>query len=134
MARVLEFSSVEDGATLRLTCPDQSWGSITAEAAGNGFNVCVPVYVDLAPSLPTFLDEIVAAGATKTPLVWETLEAEFRLEVTRDMVGHIYLVYTLRSPDIGSNRWWSFVGRLVLELGAMPEICKSARRFWRDAA
>jgi Family of unknown function (DUF6228) len=134
LGRELLLTSVEDGATLRMTCPDQSWGSITVEAAGSDFSVSAPVYVDLAPSLPDFLNEVAsAAPSSDKPLHWETIEGEFRLETRRDTVGHIFVTYHLRSPDIGSNRWWTFTGRLVLELGAMPDICKRAGRFWNAA-
>jgi hypothetical protein len=134
MGRELILTSVEDGATLCLRSPDESWESITVGAQGNDFSVSAPVYFHLAPSLPDFLDSIVEADLKKNePLHWETLEAEFRLEACRDSVGHIFLTYHLRSPDIASNRWWSFTGRLVLELGAMPDLRKRAGRFWNAA-
>jgi len=133
--RELILTSAEDGATLRMSCPDTAWGSINVEARGNGFNVSAPVYVDMAPSLPEFLDEITAAPeATRKKASWETLEGEFRIDATRDSTGHIFLVYQLRSSDIGSNRWWSFTGRLVLELGQMADVRKRAGRFWNAAA
>ena len=134
MGRELVLTSAEDGAILRLSCPDESWGSVTVNAQGNDFAVSAPLYVDMAPSLPEFLEKISASPAAAggyTP--WESLEGELRLEAERDALGHIFLVYHLRSSDIGSNRWWSFTGRLVLELGAMPDLCKSARRFWNAA-
>ena len=133
--RELILTSAEDGATLRLSCPDRTWGSIIAEARGTGFDVSAPVFVDMAPSLPDFFDEIAAApDATPKNASWETLEGELRLEAKRDSTGHIFIVFHLRSSDIGSHRWWSFTGRLVLELGAMDDMCKRARRFWNAAA
>jgi len=133
MGRELILTSAEDGASLRLSCPDQSWGSITVEARGNGFTVTAPVYVDMAPSLPQFLSEIEVGGATPTAMTWETLEGELKLEAKRDPLGHIFLTYHLRSSDIGSDRRWSFTGRMVLELGAMPDLRKLATRFWNAA-
>ncbi len=106
---------------------------MTVEARGNGFSVVAPVYVDMAPPLSQFLADVEAAGATAAPLAWETLEGELKLEAKRDLLGHIFITYYLRSPDIGSNRWWSFKGRLVLELGAMTNLRKSASRFWNAA-
>jgi hypothetical protein len=133
--RELILTSAEDGATLRMSCPDKSWGSIIVEAQGNGFDVSTPVFVDMAPSLPDFLDEVATdPNAIGKAASWETLEGELRVEATRDSAGHIFVVYQLRSSDIGSNRWWSFTGRLVLELGAMADLCKRARRFWNAAA
>ena len=130
MGRELLLRSVEDGATLRLSCPGESWGSITVEAQGNGYSVTSGVYVDMAPPLPRFLEELAAGTGAMGDQHWETLEGDLRFEASRDAIGHIYIVYHLRSPDIGSNRWWTFTGRMVLELGAMAEICKLARRFW----
>ena len=133
MGRELVLTSAEDGASLRMSCPDQSWGSITVEARGNGFSVSTPVYVDMAPSLPQYLAEIEAGIPTSEALTWETLEGELKLEAKRDPLGHIFLTYHLRSSDIGSDRWWNFTGRMVLELGAMSDLHKSATRFWRAA-
>jgi len=133
VGRELVLTSAEDGSSLRMTCRDQSFGSITVEARGNGFSVNAPVYVDMAPSLPQFLAEVEAAGTTPAVLTWETLEGELKLEAKRDQLGHIYVTYHLRSSDIGSNRWWSFTGRMVLELGAMQDLHKLATRFWNAA-
>jgi hypothetical protein len=133
VGRELVLTSAEDGASLRMTCPDQSWGSITVEARGNGFLISAPVYVYMAPSLPKFLAEVEAAGATREVMTWETLEGELRFEAKRDPLGHMFITYHLRSSDIGSNRWWSFTGRIVLELGAMPELQNLATRFWNAA-
>jgi hypothetical protein len=131
VGREFVLTSVEDGSTLRMSCPDQCWGSITVEAQGNGFKGSVPAYVDMAPSFPAFLDKLAAPpDAKRAAALWETLEGELRVEASRDATGHIFLVYHLRSSDIGSNRWWSFTGRMVLELGAMADICKRAHRFW----
>jgi hypothetical protein len=134
MIRELTFTSTEDSASLHMTCPDESWGLIIVEARGNGFSVRAPVYVDMAPSLPRFLADVEAAGTTTVPLTWETLEGELKLEARRDPLGHIFLTYHLRSPDNGSNCWWSFTGRMVLELGAMSNLRKSAGRFWNAAS
>jgi hypothetical protein len=133
VSRELTFTSAEDSASIQMTCPDESWGLITVEARGNGFSVSAPVYVDMAPSLPQFLADVEAASTMPVPLTWETLEGELKLEAKRDPLGHIFITYHLRSPDFGSNRWWSFTGRLVLELGGMPNLRKSADRFWKAA-
>lgn len=134
MGREFVLTSAEDGSTLRMSSPDQSWGSITVDAQGTDFKVSAPVHVDMAPSLPAFLDELAAPPDGKRgAAVWETLEGELRIEASRDSTGHIFLVYHLRSSDIGSNRWWSFTGRMVLELGAMADICKRVHRFWNAA-
>lgn len=133
MERELVLRSVEDGAILRMTCPDESWGSVTVEAQGHGYSVITPVYVDMASPLPEFLEDLGAGAGTRGPKQWETMEGELRFEASRDITGHIYLVYHLRSPDVGSKRWWTFTGRMVFELGAMPEVCKLARRFWNAA-
>lgn len=133
--RELILTSAEDGATLRMSYPDRSPNSISVEARGNGYDVSVPVSLYMAPSLPEFLNEIAAAPeASRKTASWESLEGELRLEATRDSIGHIFVAYQLRSDDIGSNRWWSFTGRLVLELGAMTDVCSRARRFWPPAA
>jgi hypothetical protein len=132
--RELILVSVEDGATLSMSCAEEAWGSIDVRARGPGFDVSAPVYVNLAPSLADFLDQLAATPeAVAKRGSWGTLEDDFRIDATTDSKGHVYLTYQLRSPDIGSNRWWSFRGRLVLELGGMPRVCKQARRFWNAA-
>ena len=79
MGREFVLTSVEDGSTLRMSGPDQSWGSITVEAKGNGFKISAPVYVDMAPSMPAFPDELAAPPDTKhDATLWETLEGELR--------------------------------------------------------
>ena len=89
MGREFVLTSVEDGSTLRMSSPDQSWGSITVEAQGNGFKISAPVYVDMAPSIPAFLDELAAPpDAKRDPALWETLEGELRIEASRDSTGH----------------------------------------------
>lgn len=80
MGREFVLTSVEDGSTLRMSCPDESWGSITVEAQGNDFKACAPVYVDMAPSLPAFLDELATPPYAKRDAArWETLEGELRI-------------------------------------------------------
>lgn len=128
------LTSAEDGATLRMSSPERAWDSISVEARGNGYDVSASVSLYMAPPLSDFFDEIAAAPeASRKTASWESLEGELRLEATRDSTGHIYVVYQLRSDDIGSNRWWSFTGRLVLELGAMFDVCAQVRKFWPPA-
>ncbi len=128
------ITSSEDGATLRLSAPDESWGSITAEATGAGYAVRVPVYTELSPSLVDFFEAFAESpGVGRKELAWESLEGELKFSACLDSLGHVFREYHLRSPDIGSNKWWSFTGRLVLEAGALPDTCKRLRRFWRNA-
>jgi Family of unknown function (DUF6228) len=134
LAREFVITSREDGATLRLSCPEESWGSITAEASGSAFSVRIPVYTDLSPSLPDFFEALlVTPNVGRKEFSWETIEGELKFSASLDSLGHVFLVYHLRSPDIGSNKWWSFTGRLVLEVGTLPDTCKRLRRFWRTA-
>jgi hypothetical protein len=134
LTREFVITSREDGATLRLSRPEESWGSITAEASGSAFSVRIPVYTDLSPSLPDFFEAFAGTpDVGRKELSWETLEGELKFSTSLDSLGHIFLVYHLRSPDIGSNKWWSFTGRLVLEAGALSDTCKRLRRFWRTA-
>ena len=134
MASEFIITSREDGATLRLSCPEESWGSITAEASGPAFSVRIPVYTDLSPSLPDFFEAFLETpNRGRKELSWETLEGELKFSASLDSLGHVFLVYHLRSPDNGSNKWWSFTGRLVLEVGALSDTCKRLRRFWRTA-
>jgi hypothetical protein len=92
------------------------------------------VYTDLSPSLPEFLKHLQSTPTTgQKDLSWETLEGERRFDATLDALGHIFIVYRLRSPDIGSSKCWSFTGPLVLELGNLPEVSKRLDRFWGAA-
>jgi hypothetical protein len=132
---IFELRSVADGSTLRFTrTGGGSEASLLVAAVGHGFDITVPAHTFMCPSLPDFLDEVSKSSATGSITPWATLEEEVRLEVTRDPLGHIFVLYKLRSPDIGSDQWWSFEGRLVLELGAMPALRDRARDFWRAAA
>jgi hypothetical protein len=88
----------------------------------------------MAPSLPDFLDrlnETPASGSRE--FSWASLEGDLKIFARLDSLGHVFLTYELRSPNIGSDKWWSFTGRLVLELGGLPHVCKQAREFWRAA-
>ena len=135
MTNELLLVSAEDGASLSFSCNNGSNYQIAVTAAGRGFSVATSVYSYSSPSLSKFFDEIAESNPSENgTFLWETLEGELRLEVTRDLLGHIFLVFYMRSPDIGSNRWWSFTGRLVLELGAMKSLCKRVHKFWNAAA
>jgi hypothetical protein len=135
MAREFVLTSAEDGATLRLSCSDDGLMSATVAASGPGYEVRVPIYLDLSPSLPDLFKELEEPPTLgRKDLSWETLEGDFKLQASSDPQGHIYITYHLRSPDIGSNRWWSFTGRLVLELGSLPTTRKRLERFWRASA
>jgi len=133
----LELRSAADGTVLTLRRTDAAStppDAFTASAIGPGFSVAAPVYGYLSPSLPEFmrsLGDTPKAGSRK--LVWGTLEEELTLAATLDVQGHIYVEFRLRSPDIGSDRWWAFEGRLVLELGAIPKLCRCADRFWGNS-
>lgn len=134
MTDVFELRSVVDGATLKFTLTGEGFNqSMLVTAVGSGFDVTIPAYVYQCPSLPDFLDEVSGDQPSEAMIPWETLEGEVRLEVNRDKLGHLFVVYQLRSPDVGSDRWWRFEGRLVLELGSMPSLCRRAREFWRVA-
>lgn len=135
MSDVLEFTSAADGAKIRLSYAGEgSEESLRIVASGHGFEIAAQAYTYMCPSLPDFLDELSRTDAETPTLHWGTLEGEFRLGATRDALGHIFVTFRLRSPDIGSDKWWQFEGRLVLELGAMPALCRDARAFWRAAA
>ncbi len=135
MTRELRFVSADGGASLVLSFNGRASATTTATAQGPEFSVTAPVDFYMAPSLPTFLEGIAEDESSQTShFHWSTLESELEMEATRDMLGHIYLVFQLRSPDIGSNRWWSFTGRIVLELGSMQLLCKRAQEFWNEAA
>ena len=126
--------SAEDGASLRFSFDHSTPGYITVAAEGRGFRVVAPVYTYMSPPLPTFFDDLAGGDFHETAsTVWESIEGELRLEASRDLLGHIFMVFYLRSPDIGSNRWWSFTGRMVLELGSMQLHCKRVREFWNVA-
>jgi hypothetical protein len=127
--------SAEDGASLSFLFDRGAPDYITVTADGRGFCVQAPVYTYMSPSLPTFFDELAEGDPHKTAtVIWESLEGELRLEASRDLLGHIFMVFHVRSIDIGSNRWWSFTGRIVLELGSMQLHCKRVREFWNAAA
>lgn len=88
----------------------------------------------MAPSLPEFLEGLTQTPASGTKEIsWCSLEGELNVVARLDSLGHVFLTYDLRSPDIGSDKWWRFTGRLVLELGSMPRICRDAREFWQAA-
>ena len=134
MAADLILTSAEDGATLRLSHAGNGRNSILATASGAGFSLSAPVYTYLSPSLPAFFESLKdPPPAGRKELAWASLEGDLKLVATLDSLGHIFLEYEMRSPDIGSNKWWSFTGRLVLELGAIPGYCKQAQAFWHDA-
>lgn len=134
MTHELTLVSTEDAASLRLALPAGGNGTLLATAAGPGYTVSAPVSTYMASSLPAFMESLAqtpAAGSME--LTWSTLEGELTLNARLDSLGHVFLTYTLRSPDIGSDRWWSFTGRLVLEIGALPVVCQRAHELWRAA-
>ena len=121
------LTSVEDGSTLALF---RVGGGLIAEASGAGFSVRVPVYDDLKPTLGDLFRTFQRTPRSgETHLHWENLEGELRFDATLDSVGHVYLTYELRSPGVGSTTWWSFTGRLVLELGSLPLLTKRLDAF-----
>jgi hypothetical protein len=105
---------------------------VTATGAGFAVAAKADTYT-CAPILEFFEAMRVPPTSGTRSIQWETLEGEFKLEGTLDSLGHIYITYELRSPDIGSNRWWSFTGRLVLELGSVAMYCDRAEAFWNGA-
>jgi hypothetical protein len=134
MTRELTLTSAEDGSTLQLAVAEGTRDSVVATATGVGFSISAPVYTYMAPSLPDFMESLAGTPSSGAKEVnWSSLEGDLNLAARLDSLGHVFLTYDLRSPDIGSNRWWRFTGRLVLELGAMPQICRDARAFWQAA-
>lgn len=132
MTHELTLVSAEDAASLRLALPAGGNGSLVATASGPGFTVNAPVYTYMVSSLPAFLESLLQTPSAGTKdLTWSTLEGELTLNARLDSLGHVFLTYTLRSPDIGSNRWWSFTGRLVLEIGTLPMACRRAHELWQ---
>ncbi|MFT3807843.1 DUF6228 family protein [Arenimonas sp.] len=120
-----------DGATLSLSCAESEDGELAVVAEGIDYRVTGSVRTFMAPSLPDFLESVAARpGIGRSVGPWVSLEGELRIEASMDATGHIFLTYHLRSQDCMG---WRFTGRLVMELGGWPLLCKRARRFWSDA-
>src|SRR4051794_15391582 len=101
MARELILTSAEDGSTLRLAVAEGSRDSVVATATGVGFSVSAPVYTYMAPSLPDFIESLArtpSSGANEVN--WSSLEGDLNLVARLDSLGHVFLTYDLRSPDI----------------------------------
>jgi Family of unknown function (DUF6228) len=126
----LTFTSREDGATLTF----KTGGSIVAVATGPGYEIAAPFSTFMCPPLTEFLERLGRPPQTgRTELSWSTLEGELKFDAVLDVLGHVFLTYHLRSPDIGSAAWWSFTGRLVLEMGEIEQLYKRAQAIWTGA-
>jgi Family of unknown function (DUF6228) len=65
------------------------------------------------------------------PKAWESLEREFRMELTMDRLGHVALGVRIRS-DPGGPDPWEHHAELAMEAGQLEAIARDAKRLWLD--
>jgi hypothetical protein len=63
--------------------------------------------------------------------VWESLEGEFRMELTMDRLGQVALRVRIRSGPGGPDPW-EHTAELAMEAGQLEAIARDARRLWSD--
>ena len=69
----------------------------------------------------------------KSPdLSWHSIEGEFKLHVTADKVGHIYLRVVLNNINTGTLEPWQLEATIASEIGQIETAVKEVALFFKN--
>jgi hypothetical protein len=128
------FKSSRDGSTLELgefapEYTDSDSKSFVVKVNTRGWSIEQRASAYLASDLGVYFTDLAAHWkGWKGEKRWTTLEREFELSASTDLLGHITLAFSLNQGFSGGG--WKLQGEIELEAGALEALAAQAREVW----
>ncbi len=129
----LKLTSARSDAAVEFSCVDGDDFRVSVTARDHSAMLDVCADTDRYGVLRLFVEAARDWTGWSGAKVWESLEGEFRLELSHDGLGHVALAVRLRH-DFGGWDEWRQDAVVWLEAGQLERIARDARRLWNAGA
>ena len=128
---MLRLNSSSSEAAIEFSEVDEEYFQVSLSGPDRSATRRVSAYTDLAGIPRVFAEAARDWRGWTGGKVWESIEGDFRLELTTDRLGHVALRVQINA-DQGGPDPWRHEAQITLDAGQLEAIARACERLWRS--